>query len=452
MIKTFKIHKSWLLYCVVLSTVSVFLQGQTGKISNSKYGHGKDSIRCIRNLSLYREYCRTKDYNKALGFWRVTFDECPRSSKNMYIDGAKMYKWQLDQTFNIQRKRELIDTLILVYDRRLEYFGDTGNVRGRQGGAILKYSIDDNISYLKKAYSYLNESLELLGTSVSHAVLPALFTASALLYTENELTSVQLINDYFLVSETIDKIIKKTKFKGRLLKIKQSIDEDFIRTAKLECEEIVTHFNKEFESKKTDISFLKTLSCILKERSCTSNELYYQSLVELFKHEPTAKTALQIAWLASNNNQHEIASVYYEEALKLVEDKNEKAECYYELAKAWEKIGDNVKSRESAYKAVELKSGFGEPYILIGHLYANSKNDCEKFRKLELPNSVYWLAVDMFNKAKSVDPGLTDRVNSLISNHLPHFPNKEEAFFIGIKEGDNYYIGCWINETTKARF
>ena len=82
-------------------------------------------------------------------------------------------------------------------------------------------------------------------------------------------------------------------------------------------------------------------------------------------------------------------------------------------------------------------------------MYAESADECAN---ISLPKSVYWVAVDKFNHAKSIDPSIEDQANKLILTYSNYFPNKEDAFFVGINENDTYTVNCWINETTKARF
>jgi hypothetical protein len=50
--------------------VSIISVGQTGAEDGSRYGHGEDSIRCVRNLSLYREFVRNRDYDMAYPYWQ----------------------------------------------------------------------------------------------------------------------------------------------------------------------------------------------------------------------------------------------------------------------------------------------------------------------------------------------------------------------------------------------
>ena len=47
-------------FCLMMALPD--MQAQKGVDDGSKYGHGDDSVRCVTNLSLYREYARQKDY------------------------------------------------------------------------------------------------------------------------------------------------------------------------------------------------------------------------------------------------------------------------------------------------------------------------------------------------------------------------------------------------------
>ena len=62
--------------------------------AQSKWGN--DSINCITNLSLYREYYKQKNYEDALKPWRWSFLNCPRSSGNIYKNGPKRIKERME--------------------------------------------------------------------------------------------------------------------------------------------------------------------------------------------------------------------------------------------------------------------------------------------------------------------------------------------------------------------
>jgi tetratricopeptide (TPR) repeat protein len=432
--------------------ISVNIHAQKGKDDGSKYGHGEDSVNCLRNLSLYREYARNKDYNMAKNYWVNAFDECPKSSKNLYIDGAKMYKDFLDKNTDPDRKNTLSDTLMLIYNRRIENFGEKGKVRGRQGADLLKYRRNDGEEYLKQGYDYLMESINLLQDKVSIAVLPTLLSASITLGNNGVFDEKKVIEDYILVSKIADNKIQK-RSSDRLLELKKSMDANFVNEGPGNCETLLSFFNEEIKTKRDDPAFLEMLTNLLSSRECTDNELYYTAVKDLYKLAPSASSAIKIALLARDKNLNEESVKYLNEAIQLETDNTKKADYYYSLAISYQKLDNKPKSKESALSAAKLKPAFGEPYVLIGQLYADSKNACTNSSvNKNLPNAVFWAAVDMFVKAKTVDPTIEEQANKLILTYTPFFPNKEDAFFKGWSEGETYRIGCWINESTRVRF
>ena len=53
------------IFTTLLLALSIsFVFGQKGFEDGSKYGHGEDSISCIRNLSIYRSNARQKNYDQ----------------------------------------------------------------------------------------------------------------------------------------------------------------------------------------------------------------------------------------------------------------------------------------------------------------------------------------------------------------------------------------------------
>ena len=53
---------------------------------------GADSIECVKNISVYREFVKQKNYTDAVSPWRWAYLNCPKSTKNLYVDGSKIFK------------------------------------------------------------------------------------------------------------------------------------------------------------------------------------------------------------------------------------------------------------------------------------------------------------------------------------------------------------------------
>ncbi len=437
-----------LLLIVAFISLSFFSYSQKGVEDGSKYGHEEDSIRCVRNFSLYREYTRHGEYNVAYPYWQIAFDECPSASKNIYLDGVKIVKHKLQKTQIAERKKELLDTLMLIYDRRIKYFGEKGNVKGRQGVDLLKYGRED-IENVKIAYNDLKESIEFRRTKTSDPVLVSFVSTSIILYQNNILDASSTIEDYLMVSAIIDENMKAKPTDKDLQDIKIAIGDNFVKEGPGNCDTLISYFSKELPAKQEDVEFLRMLTSLLRYRDCTESDLFYNASKNLHSLSPTSESALNIAILAFGSGKYKESADYYQQALNLETDEDKKADYYFGIAACHSELNNKVAARNYALKAIEKRSGWGEPFILIGQLYASSKDDCNS---LSLPNSIYWIAVDMFIKAKEIDGSVQEKANKLILSYSNYFPNKEEAFFQDVTEGETYSIGCWINETTTARF
>ena len=432
---------------------STSLHAQMGKDDGSRFGHGEDSVRCLKNLSLYRQYAKNRDYNMAYPYWKIVFEECPKSSKNIYLDGVKIYKSFLSKKPADDIKGNLVDTLMLIYDRRIEHYGEKGKVRGRQGADLLRYRRNDDIKYVQQGYEYLKEGVTLTKDKTSKAVLPTLLSASITLFNAEVFEASQVIEDYLLVSSIVDNQIKKKPNDKKLKELKASLDVNFVKEGPGDCETLVGFFTEEHKTKNEDPEFLTMLTDLLYARECTGSELYFIALKDKHRLSPDGGSALKIGKLAQSKGKYEESVEYYLQAIELSNDEAEKGDIYFSMAVSYSKLKQYNKAREAALNSAKMKEGFGEPYILIGQMYAESKDLCTNNDQNNLPSAVFWAAVDKFNKAKSVDPSLAERANSLISTYSKYYPNKEEAFFKGVNEGDAYILkGCWINETTKARF
>ena len=122
---------------------------------------------------------------------------------------------------------------------------------------------------------------------------------------------------------------------------------------------------------------------------------------------------------------------------------------YKYIAESYRGLNNYPSSRTYALKAASIDPTDGEPYIMIGDLYAASAADCGD--NVLTKRVAYWAAVDKYYKAKSVDPTIAEIADKRIASYSVYFPPIEDIFFYGYHEGDSYTVECWINETTKIR-
>lgn len=442
------IVKGFLTTLVLTFTISLAF-AQKGVEDGSKYGHGEDSINCIKNQSLYREYVKQGNYELAQAPWALVYTECPKSTKYIYIDGIKIIENTIQKTSDPAQKAALIDSMMRIYDQRIKYYGQKGFVLGNKGVDFIKYS-EVTVENMQIGYNYLKESITLEKLNSGPAELLTFMQASNALFQANAIEGGQVVQDYAMVSETADAIIaNKKKGWDNVEKAKVSIDQVFESSGAAKCENLIPLYTKKFGETPEDVEFLTKSTSMLKATKCIDDPLYYQLSEKLFSLQPSAEIAYELAKLDNQNDRLEQAAIYYKKAIELEIEDEAKAKYYLELGDVTRRLGNYSQAKTYALNSIEFDATSGYPYLLIGNIYAAASKSCsdDDFEQ----KTVYWVAVDKFIKAKEVDPELTNDANRFIDAYKPHFPDNETLFFHGLKEGDTYTVGCWINERTVVR-
>lgn len=435
---------------------------QTPQDGGSKYG--KDSVTCVRNLSLYREFYKqwknskykNSAINDAIVSWRKVYKSCPRASQNIYVDGIKMLKYQIKNTKDDNEKNAYIDTMLMVYDARIKYFplkhksqqSQVGDILGRKGVDLYK----QRPSAYVQAYEILKRSLELNKEKSAGPVYVYYFRASAKMAKKGDADTANVVDDYDMIIDYVDANIKRYTIEGKTKKveeyqnIKGNIENTFEPFAN--CTDLVRIYQKKFDETPDDVDLLKKITRILEKKKCQESPLYFETILALHHLNPTPESAYLCGKMMINQERFKEAIPYMDEATKMADvDKADDAFIY--LAKTYRALNRLPEARKYALKAAELNPNWGEPYAFIGDLYVMSASKCGDN---DLTKKVaYWTAVDMYKKAKQVDPELTAKMNKKINDYKVYFPPTELLFFYGINEGDTYTVGCWINRETIVR-
>lgn len=409
--------------------------------------YGKDSVTCVRNLSIYREFFRQKNYNDALEPWRWVFFNCPLSSQNMYLDGVVIFKELFNADKNPEKKEKYVDTLMMIYDQRIKAFGREGFVLGRKGIDLLSMSP----KRLEDTYNFLAKSIEMEKNATKADVLTAYFQSAIKLSANEKYGKSIIIDAYIIASDIIDYNLKNNQKDSAFFNpTKANLELLFSPLAT--CPDLIGIYTKKYEQTPDNKELLIKISTMLSKFNCTEDELYFKATESLHKIEPTANSAYLMGKMLLARKQYTKAAEYLQEAVKLFkeDDNDKKADALLQLAENYYRnLNQLVRARTYALQALEVRPNDGRPLILIGNMYASSAATCGEN---ELEKKVaYWAAVDKFIRAKNVDPSVESVATQLIQTWSQYFPNDETIFFYNLQKGQSYTVGCWINETTTVR-
>ncbi len=461
---------------VILAVLSI----NTVAMAQPKWG--EDSIACRNNLHIYYQHARNKSYLQAYPEWKYVFDNCPASSKNNVIYGPSIVKAKIKEAKDPAEEAELKKLLMNVYDKRLELYPDDADAVYERKGLDMMYQYPDST---QQAYALFQKALK-ISNEHSAAFYDAYFKAAAKLFNDKIFTIGDVFDAYNEVQEgleynnnVLNKEIAELQAKEEtgnltdkeaksLSKAQRELERfddvtsnnEKILTPIATCDRLTMFYNEEsFEANKTDVVWLRRAAKMLtSEREddngdmvdCTDNPIFFSVAEALHKAEPSATSARSVGIIASKNGDYSKAAEYFKEAAGFELDPKKRGQDYLRIATYYQKLGRLGEAKSYALKAASQRSAWGTPYIVLATIYGQADGDCgaNVFEK----KAVYWAAIDKLKYAKGIDASVTNKANKLIEAYKKQLPDKSVIFQLGIKEGDKYTIGCFVNETITVAY
>jgi len=354
---------------------------------------GADSVYCQRMLSLFDQEYNSKNYNQAYKYWNFLYHFYPRSSLRLYARGTSIITTKYKEEKNEEIKEKWLDTLKQVYDQRMRFFNEKskGFVLGKKGRDILKLNKKD----LDDAYKILGESIDLEKEKSEELVLSDYMKATDELFKQKKIDAAKFVDNYNKVIELLNKRRSIVSDKDRIENTIKYIDLIFSKSDAASCDNIVEAYQAKFEKSPDDVQLLKKIIKILIDKKCNKTDLYFDIVVALDKAEPTAFSSYGIAKMYFFKKKYETSKKYFDKAISMETNDSLKAKYLYETAVVLTEMGKKIEARKKALEA--------------------------------------------------------DEANELIRKYS-RYPNKEKAVWLSIYAGTKITVGCWINESTKARF
>ncbi|HHN48117.1 MAG TPA: hypothetical protein ENN08_04180 [Bacteroidales bacterium] len=443
---------------LLLGTVMINTTATAQEIPYTEYErltgprYGQDSATCVINLSLYREFYRQwrqaggtgTVIDEAIKPWREVFLNCPLASQNTYIDGVAIVEYMIEKEKDPEKKEKLIDTLMMVYDQRIRAFGREGFVLGRKGVNLINHRPNAN----EELFSIFRQSVNGSGNESEAPVIAQYFRYAERLVRNETITK----DEFFEIYEQIVRIIDYNVSQGNQQQISvwENIRSFIEQTLEpyATCDDLVNIFSRKLDETPEDLDLLYKIINLFDRRGCTDAPLYLSATLKAYELDPSPESAYAIGRMYFRNRKYAESIDFLKEAEKL-ESPADRADGMLLLANSYRETGNKVRAREAALKSIQARPNDGNPYILIGDLYAASTEQCGDNELTT--NAVYWVAVDKYIEARRIDSSVADEATNRINIYTKHFPSAETIFFHGYGEGDPFEVECWINEKTVVR-
>jgi len=410
---------------------------------------------CLTNMSLFNESARNRQFADALEPWNYVFNNCPGANRVIYSQGRPILHWELSQQKDDASYMKVFEKLMKMYDQRIKYFG---NDERYPTAWILGLKALDYVSFAKydeskiTAYGWLEQSIDGLGVNAEMEVLRNFMVISDKIFAADKSHTEKYIQDYLKVNAILETIAADAQNKNAELaaQYKNGFDVLFALSGAANCETLDGMYATQVKQNISNLTYLNRVLSFYRRVKCTESEVYFEAAVAAHKIEPSAESAAALAGMSFVKNEYQQAISFYEEATKLSTVPADQSDYQMKIAQIYySKLENYPRTKTHAQRALEFKPDNGTAYLLIGMAYAGARGI---FNDEILNKTVFWAAVDKFNRAKQVDPSLTEDANKMIATYSRFFPSKEDIFMHpDLGAGKPFFVGGWIGETTICR-
>ena len=428
-------------FAMVLAAVSFGAAAQ----QTDRFGHGEDSLNCIKYLSYYQEYYKQSNYVEALPNWRKALQHCPpTASENMLLNGQTMLRREVNKRKTREEKLAVIDSIMMLYKLRVTNFSSPAtkvvnalNVKGQDLTNYARIIQDDG--FLFGEYDAIIKNNE---AKTLPMVLMFDFQCATKLYKEGKMDADSLIGLYMRNSDLADKARELKPAQASMLEdVKAKLNRLLRESEAATCEKIISIYGPRVEENPGDVELLKLVGGMMQAADeCLDNDLFLKVAESLYHAEPSYTSAYSLFQLYNARDDYAKASKFLEEAIAFPEsDDATDADYTFKLATIAYKNRDIQKAYECAQTAMKLDGQFsGRSNFLLGQIWSNLSCGGNEISR----RAKYWVATDFMQKAKAADPELAEEANNMIAQFSRYYPETSEAFMYDLRNGQGYTVSC----------
>ncbi len=389
----------------------------------------------ILNSNFLKESCDNKDYDAAAHYLKELLDKCPKASENTFVRGTTLYKNKINRAKTLAEKNMYIDSLMLIYDLRVEYFGDhpkrgTAYILDRKAREYLTYKPNDRAG-IREAF---REALKAGGDNSDPETVVAYFSNLCDDYKNtDEVMPDEVLAEYERLEPFFAKHPEASEYKSQF-------DAAFGLSGAASCENLEKLYRAKLEAAPEDEALLAQAVGMMSRAKC-DGDFYFSIAEKYYEVKPSSETAMFLAQAFQNKGDYAKANTYLNESLAVEQDPAERQKLLVRIALVGLVANNISDAAAAARQARDLNPEDGVPYFVLAQCYASSAAACGGFAG----QATFWAAYDTMAKAVELLPSDSEYIEhakTSLSTFRNRFPSSEECFFNELQEGARYTVNC----------
>lgn len=411
------------------------------------------------NYIIYKDYIEYENYEEAFELWNKVYREAPAADgkrNDVFTDGVFFYERLALGSEDSIMKAQYIARIFSLYEEAASCYPETASSIKGQKAFDLFFKYPDMASKFE-IYQLFKEALDEDQSTKQYFVLNPFTSLLVDVYNEGQISKEEALE----MSELVQSILKegletcsgKSCESWKIIEgyVPQRLEAFETIKGFYDCEYYINKYYSEFLEDSTNCEVIQTLYIRLSWAECATEDTRYQRLVSAANDLCVEDKELKVAYNLLKEGAFKKAIDAFIEAEVLEETEEDKSKVNFIISKIYYAHLKNFpQARKYALKAAKQRPNWGEPYLLIGRLYASSGPLCGPGTGWD-SQIVVWPALDKWNYAKTIDPSVSKEANKLIGQYARFMPSKEDLFFRTLQNGQSFRVGCWIQENTKIR-
>ena len=283
----------------------------------------------IQASSFLKEELDAKNYAAATVYFQQLLNNCPAASQQTFARGVTLYKNKANRARSIDEKKMYIDSILLIYDARIEYFGDHPKngkdyILDMKARDMIRYCATDRPLLRKGLKDAVDAAIE--SGRINLDIVATYYKCLTEDYDyDDEVTGEMVLAEYDRLSPLFADIAAEDE------QYKDMFESSFSNSGAATCEGLEAIYKAKLEADPDNVELLAKAVSLMSRRQCNS-DFYFEQTERYYAVSPSSETALFLAKSFQDRGDTDKALKYLREALAVETDPAAKEPLYVQIS------------------------------------------------------------------------------------------------------------------------
>jgi hypothetical protein len=377
---------------------------------------------CDKHYIYFNDALKFNDFQRAYVYWQFLVDgncdELILKKRNVISNGGAVIS-HLIKNAKGERRQNLIDSLIINYEKGSEIHKSDLKIKELLGMSIAKYRKN-----YEKVRKHLKISISGLKEKSKNSAVQYYFNALQNLKLQHQINREDAVGEFLWLKDMFhSKNIQLILDRGGL--------------AWLDCDDIIEYYSEFIDGDSVTMELVEEVLRLMNEKDCFSSEkhseFYVKVLTIKLERTPTAQGFFFKSKYELSQNKRQAAQITLRKAYLLAMDSGDLKHDIVEF-------GANYLGDDWFEKWMDDFPGDGEPWLYNAREMAKRVNDLSISPDLIIRKLVYVKAIEYCIKAKTLDPNLKQTADELIRYYKRLLPECDQLFQRSLHRGNHFNL------------